>query len=341
VDKRSDIYSLGVMFFQMLTGRVPYDADSQVAIGIKHITEPVPFLPNHLRMFQPIINRVMAKDPNHRYQNGVELIKDLEKIGPADISMMDRILQQDIEATSKTDPHASTVLADIPTLNTGNVTTADAARMATRIGTGTPPPQQKQNKSSPLAAIAVIVIVVVGGAWFLTQNNTDQGSTRSAVPTALPPPASSTTESSATVAQSAPAPVVTEVEAKPAPVSTVTEATEENKNMVVAKTEQQAPAEKDVASVQAEDKKRIIEAAKAAELKKKQDEQAKAKQQAQVLAQQKQQQLELTKTQQARAHEIDIRMDRGSCLRRKAVMRWRVIAPYWSWIPPTLKPSMR
>lgn len=80
VDSRADLYSLGVVLFVLLAGHVPFDADSAVVVGIKHVSETIPRLPDHLQVFQPIIDRVMAKDPEDRYQTGGELIADLESI---------------------------------------------------------------------------------------------------------------------------------------------------------------------------------------------------------------------------------------------------------------------
>ena len=80
VDPRSDIYSLGVVLFQILAGYVPYDGDSIVIIGIKHISDPVPFLPKELAIFQPMIDKCMAKDPDQRYQTAGELYAALDAI---------------------------------------------------------------------------------------------------------------------------------------------------------------------------------------------------------------------------------------------------------------------
>lgn len=89
VDHRSDIYSLGIVLYQMLTGRVPYDADSAVAVGIKHITDPIPVLPQNLRMYQTIINTALAKSPEHRYQTAGELIEALNAIPDSALKMLE------------------------------------------------------------------------------------------------------------------------------------------------------------------------------------------------------------------------------------------------------------
>lgn len=73
IDGRSDIYSLGVVFYEILTGSVPYRADEAVAIAIQHLTAPIPTLPSQYSRFQPILNKMLAKDPDDRFQRGREV----------------------------------------------------------------------------------------------------------------------------------------------------------------------------------------------------------------------------------------------------------------------------
>jgi tetratricopeptide (TPR) repeat protein len=80
LDGRSDLYSLGVVFYRMLTGDVPYKANSAVSIGIKHLQEPIPKLPHYLSAFQEVVDRSLAKKPEHRFQSGAELAQALEGI---------------------------------------------------------------------------------------------------------------------------------------------------------------------------------------------------------------------------------------------------------------------
>ncbi|MSR09322.1 MAG: hypothetical protein EXR82_07300 [Gammaproteobacteria bacterium] len=74
VDVRGDIYSLGVIFYEMLTGSKPYDGDTAMAVIVKHRLAPVPGLPASLREFQPLIQRMLAKRPVDRFQNVEELL---------------------------------------------------------------------------------------------------------------------------------------------------------------------------------------------------------------------------------------------------------------------------
>ena len=74
VDERGDIYALGVIFFEMLTGRKPYDGESAMSVIIQHRQGPLPQLPDELARFQPCIERMMAKRPEDRFQSIDELL---------------------------------------------------------------------------------------------------------------------------------------------------------------------------------------------------------------------------------------------------------------------------
>ena len=84
VDSRSDVYGLGVIIYQMLSGQQPYSADTPMGVVVKHITEPVPeilkVLPNLPPEIDTIIKTSMAKDKTARYSNTVELAKALNLV---------------------------------------------------------------------------------------------------------------------------------------------------------------------------------------------------------------------------------------------------------------------
>lgn len=80
LDGRSDLYSLGIVFYEMLTGGVPFRADSTLSVALKHLTEPLPKLPAELAHFQPVLARMTAKERDSRYASGTEVIQALRQI---------------------------------------------------------------------------------------------------------------------------------------------------------------------------------------------------------------------------------------------------------------------
>ena len=80
-DAKSDLYSLGIVMYEMLTGRVPFDADTPVSVALKQVQEepvdPIKYNENIPISVNRIILKAMQKDPNLRYQNATEMIHDL------------------------------------------------------------------------------------------------------------------------------------------------------------------------------------------------------------------------------------------------------------------------
>ncbi len=89
VDGRSDLYSLGVVLYQAVTGRVPYGSpgDAPLTISLKHVNEPLPpprqFAPDLPPMVEQIIIKALEKDPNRRFQTASEMIEALSNVNLA------------------------------------------------------------------------------------------------------------------------------------------------------------------------------------------------------------------------------------------------------------------
>jgi len=80
LDNRTDIYSIGVVMFEMLTGANPFRADTSMNTAINHIQMPIPQLPAKFARYQAMINRMLAKDPKDRYASMLDVLESLDKL---------------------------------------------------------------------------------------------------------------------------------------------------------------------------------------------------------------------------------------------------------------------
>jgi serine/threonine-protein kinase PpkA len=89
VDARSDIYSLGVVFYQMLSGKRPYEAASPAETIVAHLSQPIPLLPEDLHSYQGLCEQMLAKKPEDRVEsarNLVELIHGVRALQPGHVA---------------------------------------------------------------------------------------------------------------------------------------------------------------------------------------------------------------------------------------------------------------
>ncbi len=80
VDGRADIYSLGIVFYEMLTRKKPFQGNSEVDTIIKHIQEPLPILPGEYARYQAFLNRMVGKTPEERFGNARELVDSVQAL---------------------------------------------------------------------------------------------------------------------------------------------------------------------------------------------------------------------------------------------------------------------
>src|ERR687892_2619877 len=83
VDERSDVYSVGVVLYEMLTGDVPFKAETQVGVAMRHVNEPMPDVqarrPEVSASVAAVVDRATTKDPRDRYGTVAEMVRDLEQ----------------------------------------------------------------------------------------------------------------------------------------------------------------------------------------------------------------------------------------------------------------------
>jgi serine/threonine-protein kinase len=177
IDGRSDIYSLGVVAYQCLTGEVPYDGEDSFAIGYKHIMEPIPIplldTPDERRLFE-IVRRMMMKDPLDRFQSAEELVRALEgqpaaaaAPSPRRITLAQQVAAQQPTSLLPATPRPSQAIPVGEGTPAAPVTPAPRdtpRRPAMRRSSAAPPPS---SNSGWLVVALVIVFVAVGAylAW--------------------------------------------------------------------------------------------------------------------------------------------------------------------------------
>ncbi len=81
LDGRADLYSLGIVLYEMLLGRKPFDGDSDIHVIFQQVYEPMPRLPSDLAPLQPLLDRMVAKEPADRFRDAGEMLAFIERLG--------------------------------------------------------------------------------------------------------------------------------------------------------------------------------------------------------------------------------------------------------------------
>jgi eukaryotic-like serine/threonine-protein kinase len=156
VTEQSDIYSLGICLFEMLTGSIPFKADTQVAVAMKHVQEPLPDIrarrPEVSAAVAAVVERATAKERRNRYASVHELATDLEEA-----------LAIEAARAGETSGEATTVLRSLH---------GDTATFAPR----------RLRRPRLALAMTLVLTLLAAGAVFFVLSRTEEGTTGGAAP---------------------------------------------------------------------------------------------------------------------------------------------------------------
>ncbi len=154
-DARSDLYALGVMLYECLTGQVPYQGDTSVAVLLKHLNAPIPPLretrPDLPASLERVVTRALAKTPEERYPSASEMWAALAALVPAS------------QAITSMRPAISPAVSEATPATSQNLTTPSATPAPDRF---TRPTVRRAPRPALLGAVAVAVILTVIAALF-------------------------------------------------------------------------------------------------------------------------------------------------------------------------------
>jgi eukaryotic-like serine/threonine-protein kinase len=178
VDQTSDLYSVGVVLYEMLTGQVPFTGDTPLEIAMKHLSE-VPVPPSELRPEVPhdldsVVLRALAKDPHERYRSAEEMDADLQRV------------LEGLPLDPETETAATAVLAGSGVMAAAPTSVMTRPTVAPPIGTAppghTPPagyygyegPPRRRRPVWPWVLSILLLIAAAAAAWFAYTKIQDQ-----------------------------------------------------------------------------------------------------------------------------------------------------------------------
>jgi eukaryotic-like serine/threonine-protein kinase len=185
VDQRSDLYSLGVVLYELLTGESPFDGDTPVEIAMKHLSQvpepPSTHRPDLPRALDQVVMRALAKNPEDRYQSAEEMDADLERVA------------RGAAVSPETEEQATRIIRGAALPAAAAAATAATMIAPRRGGGGPPPPPQvyydieepiQRRPVWPWIAALVFVVAAAIGGWYVYRQISNKISSNAPVPVA-------------------------------------------------------------------------------------------------------------------------------------------------------------
>jgi serine/threonine protein kinase len=177
IDGRSDQYSLGVLFYEMLSGAPPFEGSSPFTVALAHVHKPPPPLPAQFAQFQRIMDVLLAKDPDHRYPDLKSFVRELKKLFASSDTLLERVRSDPNQSASEqlraigfsdSQTQRARIATGSTALPTSRETVAIAATPRPASLPTAPPPQPSRPKWPWITAVAVLLLAVagVGGYYF-------------------------------------------------------------------------------------------------------------------------------------------------------------------------------
>ncbi|MBK5537966.1 protein kinase [Pseudomonas sp. TH05] len=190
IDGRADLYALGVVLYEILVGKLPYNGNDALSTALAHLTEPLPELPLHHGRYQHILSKLLAKDPNERYPDAAALLIALDNLPPVveevEATLIQPLQLPPLESLSSNDlagltPVSIEIPQQAPPAKPASEPLRTPAQQPSEAPRAAPPPPrsaaaaQSRGPRLALAGVAVAVALAVAGAgyWWLSGDSKD------------------------------------------------------------------------------------------------------------------------------------------------------------------------